>query len=49
MHSHENPNRQVRKITTCIAALQIVADRNEELAARTSGGELEWMLYLFCS
>jgi hypothetical protein len=33
MHSHENPNRQLRKITSCIAALQIVPGRDDELAA----------------
>jgi hypothetical protein len=49
MHSHENPNRQVREINPCIAALQILTGSSGELAALASSGALEGMLYLFCS
>jgi hypothetical protein len=38
MHSHENPNPQLRENLLCIAALQIMAGSPDDLCALASGG-----------
>src|ERR1700741_5632639 len=49
IHFHGNPNRQVRENSVCNAALQIEADRFDDLIIPPSGEAGPGMLGMICS